>query len=427
MPDKFTHDFIKSLKLRPGQSKLSVTDAEQRGLVFDLLPSGGYFQYRYTFNGRQRSISLGRFGPITIKDARAKAAQHERSIALGQDPKEERRQLRETPLYKDFLLGQYMPHVKSYKRSHGTDLSVIRNHILPVFGHLRMTDIRKVDINEFVRKKVEEGMAPGTINRFVVLIRYSFNLAKQWETPGISMNPASDVRPLRENNKIERYLSDEEAMRLKDALSTSINPMLPVIVAMLLVTGARKREVLDARWEDINFLHEVWRIPTSKSGQARHIPLTEPVLRLLDLAKHRLTEVMGEAKAAKCPWIFPNPKTGQPFVSIFFAWNTARIKAGVPDVRIHDLRHTFASTLVNHGVPIYEVQKILGHQHIRTTERYAHLCADRLQVSASVAGHRFAGIWGLSPTQAPLTLPTSQYSAQVTSQPSLSAPFHQSV
>ncbi len=420
MPVRFTNEYLKSLKLPTGKLKFSATDAEQRGLVFDLTQSGGYFQYRYTINGRQRSISLGRFGPITVKEARTKAAEHERSIALGHDPQEVRRELRETPVYADFLMGQYMPHVRSYKRSHDTDLSVIRNHIVPAMGHLRMSDIKKLDINEFVRKRVEEGLAPGTINRLVVLIRYSFNLAIEWETPGIEANPASGVRPLRENNKIERYLSDEEAMRLKESLTVSINPMLAVIVAMLLVTGARKREVLDARWEDIDVLNAIWRIPTSKSGKARHIPLTDPVRRVLNLAKHRLSEVMGSAKATKCPWIFPNPKTGSPFVSIFYAWDTARIKAGLPEVRIHDLRHTFASTLVNSGVPIYEVQKILGHQHIRTTERYAHLAPERLQVSASVAGNRFAGIWGLGAACA--TTPLDVMPLVMTSTPTLPLP-----
>jgi len=292
-----------------------------------------------------------------------------------------------------------------------------------------MSDIKKLDINEFVRKKVEARLAPGTINRLVVLIRYSFNLAIQWETSGIKDNPARGIRPLRENNKIERYLSDVEAMRLKTSLTESINPMLAVIVAMLLVTGARKREVLDARWEDMDFLNEVWRIPTSKSGQARHIPLTDPVLRVLELAKEQLSGLMGAAQAAKCPWIFANPKTCKPFVSIFFAWKSARKKAGIPDVRIHDLRHTYASTLVNNGVPIYEVQKILGHQHIRTTERYAHLAPERLQVSASVAGNRFAGIWGLGVTPATSVATGTEQPALGMNlpMPSLSVSVHPSV
>ena len=187
MPVRFTNDFIKSLKLPAGKTKLSVTDSDQRGLVFDLLASGGYFQYRYTLKGRQRSISLGRFGPLTVKDARAMAFEHERSVALGLDPQEARREMRETPVYEEFLLNQYMPHVKTYKRSHDTDLSVIRNHILPVFGRMRMSDIKKVDVTDFIRRKVDEGLAPGTINRLTVLIRYSFNLAIEWETTGVSI------------------------------------------------------------------------------------------------------------------------------------------------------------------------------------------------------------------------------------------------
>ena len=172
--------------------------------------------------------------------------------------------------------------------------------------------------------------------------------------------------------------------------------MLPIIVAFLLVTGARKGEALGAKWDQFDLEKGIWRIPLSKSGAARYVPLSSVAINVLDLSRSLVNQLMGAKLIKSCPWVFPNPETGKPFVSIFRSWNTCRRKAGLETVRVHDLRHTFASTLVNSGVPIYEVQKILGHQNLLTTERYSHLAPRRLQDSAGVAGQRFGNLWNLS-------------------------------
>lgn len=137
--------------------------------------------------------------------------------------------------------------------------------------------------------------------------------------------------------KKERYLSQEEAKRLFEAVQRSENTMLRFIVPMLILTGARKREVLDAQWEDFDLPRRQWRIPTTKSGRPRHVPLSDGVLKLLASVPHD----------PDCPWIFANPKTRRPYVSVFISWNTARKNAGLAEVRMHDLRHSFASSLVN--------------------------------------------------------------------------------
>jgi integrase len=99
-----------------------------------------------------------------------------------------------------------------------------------------------------------------------------------------------------------------------------------------------------------------------------------------------------EPSGGASPWVFPNPATGKPYMEIFNAWNTARRKAGLPDLRIHDLRHSFASSLVNGGTPLYEVQKLLGHSSIRTTERYAHLAPERLLGSMRISDAAFGKV-----------------------------------
>jgi len=216
---------------------------------------------------------------------------------------------------------------------------------------------------------------PGSTNRVIILVRYIFNCALKWEVAGLERNPTSGMDLFPENNKRERYLKDDEALRLFEALEASPNRQLPFIIAMLLLTGARKREVLDAQWKDFDREQRLWRIEFNKTGKTRHVPLSQGMLKLLDsMPRH------GDS-----PYLFPSPKTGRPFVSIFYAWDTARHKAGVPDVRIHDLRHSFASYVINAGRSLYEVQKLLGHTQIKTTQRYAHLSHESLLSAADTA------------------------------------------
>ena len=138
--------------------------------------------------------------------------------------------------------------------------------------------------------------------------------------------------------------------------------MLQYIVPMLILTGARKNEVINAKWEDFNFEQKVWRIPMSKSGKARYVPLSDGVEQLLSNVP-----VFDD-----CMLVFPNPKTLKPYVSFYYAWDTARKSVGLGDVRVHDLRHSFASFLVNAGRSLYEVQKILGHT---PDQNHAAVCA----------------------------------------------------
>ena len=144
---------------------------------------------------------------------------------------------------------------------------------------------------------------------------------------------------------------------------------------MLILTGALKREVLDAPWEDFDLGRRAWRIPISKSGKARHVPLSDGALTLLATMPRK----------SDCKWAFANPKTGKPYVSIFYVWNTTHKNAGLSDVRMHDLRHSFASLLINSGRTLYEVQLILGHTQVKTTQRYAHLSQDTLLAAANSA------------------------------------------
>ncbi len=155
------------------------------------------------------------------------------------------------------------------------------------------------------RRMSEQGYAPDTSNRYLILLRYMFNLAIKWEVLGVIANPARAVDLFENRDAREIFLSQDQVRRLFVALNLSENPMLANIIQMLLLTGARKREVLNAKWSSFNFERKQWMIPITKSGKPRHIPLSEDVIHLLQSMPHD-----------GCEWVFPNPKTGKPYVSI---------------------------------------------------------------------------------------------------------------
>jgi integrase len=370
-----------------GKGKIDFFDIGCKGLQLEVRASGGKTWYLRYVNerGKVRQFRMGDVRDMTLAEARKRADLLRGKVAVGQDPADEKSAIRQIPTFEEFVNGRYMPFVKGYKRSWQTDESLLRNHLLPRFGKYHMDQITRHEIIEMHHARRQDGAAPASANRLVVMMRYIFNLAIRWSIPGIKMNPASGVRLLEENNKRERFLTKSEVESLYAQLLHSENPMLQYIVSMLIFTGARRHEVLDARWEDINLLAQSWRIPISKSGKARHVPLSGGVIELLQRVP----------RLPHCPYVFANPNTRKPYVSIFYSWNTARTNAGIPEVRIHDLRHSFASFLINAGRSLYEVQKILGHSQISTTQRYAHLSSETLLDAVNEVG-KLTGLSELS-------------------------------
>jgi len=365
---QLTKSLVQTVVCPANQAKLALFDLGCRSLVLEVRPTGNkVFALRYVdARGKQRQFKIGNAQDCSLVQARKKASQLRAQIALGNGPDDSVRLLKTVPTVALFIEERYLPFVTGYKRSWKCDRGLLKNHIESIWGHKYLDQVTKADVIALMAAQ-RKTHAPGSCNRLLILLRYVFSCAIKWETPGIKANPTAGIPLMKENNAKERYLSTAEAQSLYTQLQKSDNKMLQFIVPMLILTGARKREVLDARWEDFDYERRLWRIHTTKLGKPRFVPMSDGVVTLLE-----------SVPRFDCEWVFPNYKSLKPYVSIFNSWNTARCEVNLQDVRIHDLRHSYASFLVNAGRSLYEVQRLLGHTQIKTTQRYAHLSHDTL-------------------------------------------------
>ena len=374
-----TSEFLVTLPGRePETNAICYFDTEIKGFLLEHRASGGatfYFRYR-DGAGKVRMENLGRADEVSLQDARSKAHKMKLMVKDGGDPKKEAYRFKDVPTFGRFVSERYLPYAKTRKRSWKTDEIMLRTHLLPRFGELRMNRITRADVVAMHQQAREDGYAAGTCNRLLVLMKFIYNCAIRWDILPPKGNPCDGVEAFEDNGARERYLTPKEVRRLFEELDGNPNVQVGQVIRLLLYTGARKREILDARWEHIDFERRLLTVPISKSGKPRHIPLSDAAMELLQSLP----------RDPELPWVFFNPKTKKPPVSIFYAWDTIRKRVGIPEVRLHDLRHSYASFLVNAGRSLYEVQKLLGHHDPKVTMRYAHLSPGALIDAANVVG-----------------------------------------
>ena len=275
-----------------------------------------------------------------------------------------------------FVSSIYLPHVKLRKRSWRVDERIARQHLSPTFGGRRLADIQRHEVENWLYRLSSGGLAPATCNRILAVFKTICSLAAMRGLLPAGQSPCAGVSPFKIHTQRERYLTQDEAQRLMRALEKSDRPEA-FAIRLLLLTGGRKNEILKARWENVRPDQRLLTVPLSKSGRPRHILLSEEAIKVL----RALPRSPGN------PWLFPGHAPGKPLSDLYNFWNKLRRELGLADVRIHDLRHTFASFLVNAGHSLYEAHKMLGHGDPRTTMRYAHLGqASLLAAAETVSG-----------------------------------------
>lgn len=370
---KLSPGLVRSARCQTGR-KLDLFDSQRRGLLLEVRSTGGktYFARYTNERGRERHIKIGPADIITLAQARRKATRILAKVILGEDLQQKRHELRQAPRFDEFVETTFVPFLRASKRSWQTDETMLRCHIAPRLGSLFLDEIEARHVGLVLEAMKAAGYATGTLNRALIVIRHALRLARKWgKLPAEASNPTAAFRCAPDVQR-QTFLSTDEIGRLQEALDEeAINPNAANAIRLLLLTGARRNEVLQARWANIDFANRILRVPYSKSGRARVVILNDSAMELLrGLPRHN-------------EYLFALEKTGKPPASLFFPWDRVRKRAGLSGVRLHDLRHTFASVLVNNGVSLYVVQKLLGHAHAKATQRYAHLSEITLKEAAA--------------------------------------------
>lgn len=380
----FSAAFAANATCRPGKRRTDYWCDQISGFVLSVRESGGAtWSLRYLINGRQRDHKIGRYGDISFDQARKAARRLRSEVVLGGDPSAAKEEKKAIPTYAE-LSVQHLDHAKTRMRSYDSLETIMRLHLVPHWGRLRLDEIAPQAVAKWLAEKSDEGLAPATVEKIRAMFGRSFELGRQWSIPGSDKNPVRGVRGPKFDNRRQRFLSASEAGRLLKVAGYSRNKLLRPIVGLLLLTGARVSELLHAEWRHIDLDRRSWLIPVTKNGKARHVPLSQAAI---DIIK----KLPG---SEKCQWLVANPETGKPFVSIKHAWQKTRTDALLPDLRIHDLRHSAASFLVAAGIDLFTVGKILGHRQITSTAIYAHLANETLLSAVEAGASKLSEQWG---------------------------------
>lgn len=297
---KLDHMTAMTLHCQPGKKKTDYYDEAVTGFVLECRSTGGRTYYlRYEdAAGRQKQHKIGRYEDVTFAAAK-KAAQKLRSeVVMGGDPGAAKAAVKAIPLYAE-LAKMHLADAELHQRSYSTTEMYVRRHILPKWGKVRLADIDGRAVAQWLAAKRDEGLAPATVVKIKAIFGRSFELGLRWGVAGCDKNPVRGVPSKPLNNARERFLTAEEASRLRAAVAASKNPQLQHILNWLLYTGCRLRECLDARWEHVNAETRNWHVPLAKNGHSRNTPMSSAAL-----------DVLGSVpRFNDCPWIFPNPET----------------------------------------------------------------------------------------------------------------------
>jgi integrase len=373
---KLTDAFIKRLPT-PAAGKKITYDTEIKGFGCRVYASGArtfVLNYR-TRGGRERRITIGSFPDWNTGAARKEAVELKKAIDRGGDPVGELQAHRAAPTVNDLcdrFVAEYMPR-KRPSTQHTYRLQ-IENEIRPRLGRLKVAEVAFADVDRLHREISGRG-TPYRANRIVALLSRMLTIAIRWQWR--ADNPCRGIERNQEHKR-RRYLSADELARLSEALDDYGDQQSADIIRLLLLTGARRGEVLAARWADFDPGFTIWSKPGATTKQK-----TEHIVPLSSAASELLVKIRRQVPAA-VEWVFP--ANGSHRRDVKDAWATLCRMAKIEGARVHDLRHTYASILVSAGHSLPIIGRLLGHTTAQTTHRYAHLQDDPLRLAAENAG-----------------------------------------
>lgn len=367
----------------PRDKDYIICDDDLAGFAVRILPSGRRsYIAQYRIGNRYRRMSLGAHGVLTPEKARRMAFKVLAAVKDGEDPAGERSRARKACTVKELAKRFDEEHIavrlkpgtaREYRRN-------LRRFILPALGRLKVADVTRADIAKFHH---DLRHIPYQANRNLEVISKMFVLAEMWGMRPDGSNPRLHIKKYPEEKR-ERYLSQEELTSLGSVLSEAEQIGVEDIYAisairLLIFTGCRLNEIMTLKWAEVDLDNSCLRLSDSKTG-ARVVHLGSPALDLLANLKRQPNN----------PWVICGKIPGTYRKEIQKFWQRIRNRAGIDDVRIHDLRHSFASNAVAQGMSLPMIGKLLGHTQVQTTARYAHLAADPVKAAADAISSNIA-------------------------------------
>jgi integrase len=369
----------------PAKGYAIVNDDKVAGFGI-LVTAGGArsWVFRYRHHRRSRRYTIGSFPTWNSTTARKRAAELDRLVDQNVDPQDEKAEARKAPNVNE-LCDRYLAEHAPKKRTADGDRRMIDLYIRPALGTKRVADITFDDCDQLHRRistksDRKPGGAPYRANRVASLMSKMFSLAIRWDMR--FDNPAARIERNLESPR-DRYLSPAEIARLSDALAVLPNRAAADAIRMLLLSGARRMEVLSAHSSHFDLQNKIWRKPEQNTKQKRvhSLPLEGAVLELV-------TRLVGEAKGG---YLFPG-RGKEHLTEIKNSWATVRKAAELGAVRAHDLRHSFASVVASGpSASLLLIGKLLGHSNVATTARYSHLFDEPQRAAMQAAGAILSG------------------------------------
>lgn len=378
-------------KSPPRDKEYIVWDDQLKGFGLRVTPKGvKTYLIKYRAQRRrgavQRKISIGRHGALTPDEARREAKRLLGAVARDEDPAKDRAEAQTAARFDEFATRYMRDHAKPKKKASSADEDqrLLDRVLIPYFGKRLIAEIGPGDINKLHASMSDRRTSA---NRCLSLLSKMFNLAEAWAERPRNSNPCVDVAKYPENKR-ERFLSPDELARLAKAINEAerdgLHPHGIAVLRLLVMTGARKGEILSLRWDEVDANHAIVLKRDSKTGR-KGIPISMTASEFIQ----RLP------RDSASPWVFPAAHGDSHYQGLTKVWLDVRKRADLEDVRIHDLRHTFASLAVGGGASLPVIGRILGHTQTQTTQRYAHLADDPvrrvIEATSDSLGSAFIG------------------------------------
>jgi len=396
---------VDTLDCPAGKDREILWDADLAGFGVAVFPSGAKtYLVRFRKGGRSRRAIIGKHGRLTPDEARSEAKKILGQIETGLDPVQAKKAARAIPTFREVSLDFLKQHsaLKRKERTHSEYERLLEKRVLPLIGTHRINDLDRVTLAKMHAAISKE--APISANRALALVSAIWSWASRRDIVSGAENPARGIEKNREQAK-ERFLTSEEFARLGEALRlaeteglpwdvqkknsnskhlakparrmTKPDPFAVAAIRLLILTGARLSEILTAQWTNVDFGRAILFLPDSKTGR-KPIYLSAAAISVLE----NIPRIEGN------PYIIAGAVKGSHRADLKKPWAAILKKSNLDNLRIHDLRHTFASVGVGGSLGLPIIGKLLGHSQPKTTARYAHLDADPLKSAADQIGEQ---------------------------------------